>query len=668
MAVFAIGILIPTTFLIYLGLASLRAENELLKRETRERLGASATAIQSQTETALQTLWESMESFSRTAGLENRTSWTSSDRQALNRLRQRSGFPLEKLWILDAQQRFVYPYRDTKEPVSIPPLSSAFAIKVQDAEKLEFTQPAQARSFYETLSQEASAPYWKALFLMRAAACAHREKNNREAERLYARTAEDFSTIKDSQGFPYGVLAGMQRSSLLSALGQTEESRRLRLQMLDSLHSGTWDLAWTDEVFLTQRLMDSLPVTEQQPREIFQQRQKEYRAAREWLDRTWPMAQRQIQAANRTLQPSLWLSNDGVSATIVVPVLNRAVSQRSWLFLGQIPRARIEEILTHAWTSWAGASNIQYRFGKDALTKNPSAITITPESLVPTFPIQVFPSQSNEAERLAKKRRRIALGIVALAVIVIGVALIATWMAVSREMEMAQLKSRFVASMSHELKTPLSIIDLIGQKLKLGRVASDAEQKDFYSMLTDETARLKGLIEEVLDFSRLMENRVPYRLVPMDWIANLNETLSRFKTSVGLDDNAVQWQTGLSRCPIQGDAGALSRAVLNLLDNAHRYSPPNRLHIRVTLEKNNETARLMVEDQGYGVDPSETKLIFERFFRGSASTESTNSGAGLGLSIVRHIVEAHHGQIVCRSTPGKGSQFIVTLPWNEETT
>jgi two-component system phosphate regulon sensor histidine kinase PhoR len=258
------------------------------------------------------------------------------------------------------------------------------------------------------------------------------------------------------------------------------------------------------------------------------------------------------------------------------------------------------------------------------------------------------------------------LGMVILAAVVILIALYATWYAVSREVEVAQLKARFVASISHELKTPLSIINMIGQKLQLGRYESQAEIQDYYAMISEETTRLKSLIDDVLDFSRLMENRQPYHKEPADLVVLVKETVERFRHSLKDGHVKLECRCEPASCVAPVDREALSRVLINLMDNAVKYSPPDRTHIMVTLKQADHQAVIQVRDEGFGIPAEEQKLVFDRFYRGQSASEfQKTNGVGLGLSIVQHIVAAHGGQVELQSTAGKGSIFSILIPMSE---
>jgi two-component system phosphate regulon sensor histidine kinase PhoR len=229
--------------------------------------------------------------------------------------------------------------------------------------------------------------------------------------------------------------------------------------------------------------------------------------------------------------------------------------------------------------------------------------------------------------------------------------------------ELAQLKARFVASVSHELKTPLSIIGFIGQKLTLGRYRTEEQAREYYGILAEETNRLKSLIDDVLDFSHVLENRRPYRKEPADWAALIRESIERCRRIHPEDNLKILFTPSLDPCIVRVDREAIGRVVLNLLDNAVKYSPPDRLRVTVTLRRDARQAVLDIADEGFGIPPEEQELVFERFYRGKSSmSHQKTNGVGLGLTIALQVVKAHEGTLECRSTEGVGSVFTVRLP------
>jgi two-component system phosphate regulon sensor histidine kinase PhoR len=248
----------------------------------------------------------------------------------------------------------------------------------------------------------------------------------------------------------------------------------------------------------------------------------------------------------------------------------------------------------------------------------------------------------------------VAAGILVLA---IGAALIAR--SFTREAELSDLKSRFISGISHELKTPLSLLRLYSEMLELGRV-KESERMGFYRRLRQQSEALGDMLEEILDFSRLeAERQLSPRQVcsPGDIVQEAIDML----TAHGASPRKVTLEVGPDLPRLEADRRGLVRAVYNLLDNAAKYGAPNH-PIEVRAERRNGDVALEVRDRGTGIDENEIARIFERFYRGSAARATSVKGTGLGLSIAESVVKAHAGRIVVETIPGTGSTFTILLP------
>jgi signal transduction histidine kinase len=248
----------------------------------------------------------------------------------------------------------------------------------------------------------------------------------------------------------------------------------------------------------------------------------------------------------------------------------------------------------------------------------------------------------------------VGAGIVALA---LGTGLIARSM--TREAELSDLKSRFISGISHELKTPLSLLRLYSEMLELGRVRRK-DRADFYRRLRQQSEALGEMLEQILDFSRLeAEQQSPRREAcsPREIVEEAIDML----TAHGAASRKVSLILGEDLPSIDADRRGLVRAVYNLLDNAAKYSPPE-LPILVKAERRNDAVALEVRDRGRGLDEDELPRIFERFYRGRAARAASVKGTGLGLSIAETLVRAHSGRIEVESRPGRGSSFTILLP------
>jgi two-component system phosphate regulon sensor histidine kinase PhoR len=248
---------------------------------------------------------------------------------------------------------------------------------------------------------------------------------------------------------------------------------------------------------------------------------------------------------------------------------------------------------------------------------------------------------------------------VLVAVIVAGVVI--TVRLTRRESEMAQLKADFVANVSHDLKTPLSVIRMFGETLEMGRVPDEARRQEYYRIITHESERLSHLIDNVLDFSRFEGGRRRYDLAPTAVEPLIRETLDAFAYPLeqGGFKLEVAVEADLPEVPM--DADAISQALANLIDNAIKYSDADRV-VAVDARRDGEGIALSVADRGVGIAPAEHTRIFEKFYRVGRSETQGRRGSGVGLALVRHVAGAHHGRVSVQSAPGQGSRFTLWLP------
>jgi len=240
-----------------------------------------------------------------------------------------------------------------------------------------------------------------------------------------------------------------------------------------------------------------------------------------------------------------------------------------------------------------------------------------------------------------------------------GIAL--TIRATDREARLAQAKSTFVANVSHELKTPLSLISLFSEILELGRVNNEAKKAEYYGIIRHESRRLNKTIDNILDFSRIEAGRKTYELVDGDMAEVIDQVLSthRYQVINSGFDIQTDIQAGLPSVLIDRDA--MAQAISNLLDNAIKYSGKLK-QLSITAKTVEADLSIEIADQGVGIPRAEQAKIFEKFYRVGNGLVHDVKGSGLGLSLVKHIIEAHNGTISVESDVGKGSRFTILLP------
>ena len=218
---------------------------------------------------------------------------------------------------------------------------------------------------------------------------------------------------------------------------------------------------------------------------------------------------------------------------------------------------------------------------------------------------------------------------------------------------MAQLKADFVANVSHDLKTPLSVIRMFGETLEMGRVPDEARRQEYYRIITHESERLSHLIDNVLDFSRIEGGRRRYDLAPTAVEPLIRETLEAFAYPLEQGGFKVEVAVAADLPEVPMDADAIGQALANLIDNAIKYSDADRV-VAVDARRDGEGIALSVADRGVGIAPAEHARIFEKFYRVGRSETQGRRGSGVGLALVRHVAEAHSGRVSVQSAPGAG--------------
>jgi signal transduction histidine kinase len=232
----------------------------------------------------------------------------------------------------------------------------------------------------------------------------------------------------------------------------------------------------------------------------------------------------------------------------------------------------------------------------------------------------------------------------------------------SRAMKLSQMKADFVSNVSHELRTPLASIRVFGEFLKLGRVNDAQKIKEYGEYIETESRRLTQLINNILDFSKIESGQRIYQFERANLAQLIEETLKLFVVRLEQDGFRIFFER--PAYPLSDallDTEAIAQAFINLLDNAVKYSG-NRRTVTVRVDQALNFVTVAVTDSGIGIEADELEKIFEKFYRVSTGLVHDVKGSGLGLSIVKHVVEAHRGKVTVESSPGDGSIFTIFLP------
>ena len=269
------------------------------------------------------------------------------------------------------------------------------------------------------------------------------------------------------------------------------------------------------------------------------------------------------------------------------------------------------------------------------------------------------------SELLFAQQRRQTVWLAALLVCAFITALAGFWSmrrSLARERQLGRLKSDFVSSVSHELRAPVAAMRLMVENLNSGVVPTEAGRQEYHHHLAQECRRLGALIDNVLDFARIEQHRKTYAVTETDVAALVHDALMLMQPRAAERRQELTADLQPVEPPPVCDGLAVRQALINLLENAMKFSP-RETAIRVGLRPaENDRWEISVHDEGPGIPAAEHEKVFERFYRLGSELRRETQGAGIGLSIVRHIAEAHGGWVKLASEPGKGATFTMILP------
>ncbi len=225
----------------------------------------------------------------------------------------------------------------------------------------------------------------------------------------------------------------------------------------------------------------------------------------------------------------------------------------------------------------------------------------------------------------------------------------------------ANMKADFAANVSHELRSPITQIRLKGEALQLGLTTDEEDLRRHYDAIVHESERLSRLVDNVLDFAAIERGAKRYQMRQEDLRLLVATTGEAMRAPLAARGLALDLDIPEDLPQVEVDREAVKQVLINLLSNAAKYGAEGKwvgLRMRLALD----SIDISVSDRGIGISKSDQARIFEEFYRSSDTNVRRKKGTGIGLSIVRYIINAHGGSLSVDSEPGQGATFTVTLP------
>ena len=523
-----------------------------------------------------------------------------------------------------------------------------FGTLFAEAERLELLEgrPREALASYQKCSELSVADRLKAVALARVARCARKLGELQAAEGAYERLAGQYGDLSDGFHRPYALVAGLELYDLKRAHSEEERGRLASLQA--ALAGGRWEVSADQADYFLAQLRERAPQLPEPVRETGYLRRLELARALQERFRAPPsLREGEIYSSAFTHKAR----PHQVHYTRIAPEALVGLNVNlAWVEARLLPQASADaglnrgHIVRVAQRGSGEAGALQagipfqtlFPFWELSLTAAPSV----PPSSSPGRDVAVF------------------AGSTVLVLCVLGLGVLLLLRDVARERHLTWLRSDFVSGVSHELKTPLTLIRLYAETLLDGGFR-EPERKGFYQIILRESERLTHLIERALDFGRVDRREKQYQVEQGDLAPFVAQTVQVYGEYLKRRGFTVETSLATSLPAVAFDPDAVAQAVVNLLDNAAKYSGDSKF-VGVRLQSEDSAAVFEVEDHGIGIPAEEREKIFQQFYR--SRMPSGKGGYGLGLFLVKHIMDAHDGRVEVESEVGHGSRFRLVFP------
>lgn len=688
---FLFGIVLPSLLLGYLAFRGVQNDRALLEKNRLEEHRRIAENISRKVDESLLAAEQAFQKFLSETNLSNHSKIT----QQLAGLK--TSHPLiEEVFTIQSDRSIhfigavlLYQSRDSIKLPNRAQLDQTVDRPLQQAERFEFQNQDYKRALgvYRQTLRVTSDPHIQGDLLSKIARVQKKSKQFQEAITTYQTIADKYSQIRIIQTIPLGLAALLEIGSLHVEMGDQTKAQEVFMDLYRDLVAGEWMMEKESYDFYSARIRDSISgiLTQESPSEHLQSRRntfqelvgEEHRKKEETerllMFQEKAFVERELMAlrseegipeGNRRISMEI-----GTSGYLVCLLGFSPAEDIIWGFLvddhylaeSLLPGIMQETILSEG-TDWI----IRGGGGKTVLasTGTPSGSLTIKSDFVGNFPdwtLEFYQADPRILDAFLTSRRGIYFYMFILIAGILVFGLILTIRSFTREMELSRMKSDFVSTVSHEFKSPLTSIRQIAEMLHSGRVPSEERRQKYYDVLLEQSERLSLLTENVLSFAKMEEGKREFVFEHVDMETLLRNMVSTVQDRVRHDGFTIETEIEKSLPSIMADASALTQAVNNLIDNAVKYSGDSKKVI-VKAYKDDEHVIIVVKDFGVGIKKEEIGKVFDRFYRGGDELTRTVKGSGLGLTLVKQIVEAHKGSLQVESEPGKGSVFTIRLP------
>ncbi len=692
---FGAGIVLPSLILGYLAFRGIQNDRALLEKERLAETGQAADRVISTVDdeiTAVETALSKV--VADHSGTPSAESAAALEKLAASRPLVEQVFYLQDLKdIYFPIARFLYIPDGHREAGPSPFADLGNSAEIQNAQRLEFRGKNYPRALaaYRQALERATDPRLAGMILNAVARVQRKSGFLKEAVLTYENIVREHGGVVISGGMPLGPSASLEICLLSRELEDFAKSLQTSVGLYKSLLRRDWNLERAEFDFFVQRVRSHIeaffsgppPGLDLQPfRGEFQdlvageadQRKRTERMIVFEQGAAPALEAKTAAGPEASNSPFARLALDIGNLPYIVSIERLAAragnaSDRAWGIIIDTERFR-EDVLRPALLdhfpsgemSWA----VKGRDGSVILTsENPPAGPMTYRtnfaSNTPDWSLEFHQPPPRLIKTFLLSRRGLYSFVFLLIAGILIFGLVLTIRSVSQELELARMKSDFVSTVSHEFKSPLTSIRQLTEMLQSGRVPSEDRRQKYYDVLLEQSERLALLTDNILSLAKIEEGRAEFTFETTDISVLLTEVVTSIQERVRHEGFDIGLDVEESLPLLAVDRTALSQAVTNLVDNAIKYSGDSR-KISVSASFEEQAVAIAVQDFGIGINTEDIPRVFERFYRGGDELTRTVKGSGLGLTLVKEIVEAHRGKVHIASKPGKGSVFSIRLP------
>ena len=641
--VFGLTIIIPVLLLSYLAINSINDLELSIDVDLSRRQATGASRID-------RFLFEQFSNFE--AELSSRIA---EERSATSRLSELSSYALAAFEIRDGSVQG--PFAPPDPPESAPP-SPAFTEAIRDGKRAEREERFDdATQLYRRAIEATESLRYAGEAQLAVARVLERASGVDAAEQAYADTIADYGGARDRFGLRIGDLARFHQARLGLQARDAEAGIVSLRELIEDLLDDRWTIGRPGEAILAGEALSVISD----------------RAPPDWVSRV----RSQLDEQKRQLFWSEYLYGevtfflDGSSelpedfryiTSPEAPILWASLRSDTTTYLVAFDRTvLLNEVISRA-TSVAESDSLIH--AEIAPTDTRATNSTYSKNLGPWLPfheVRISPSDPVELQwqKRSQTTTRIIVILIAVFSAVFGVVMAARM--VGREVENAKMKTDFAANVSHELRSPITQIRLKAEALQLDLIFGDDDRRAHYDAIVRESERLGRLVDNVLDFAAIERGAKRYTFRPEDLTDLLYRTLDSYRGAVSKagmelvvaipDDLPVVWV----------DREAISQVLVNLISNGIKYGTDGKW-LEIAAIRSEDAIELTVSDRGMGIPEDEIPRIFENFYRSGDTRVRRRKGTGIGLAIVRYIVEAHGGTIEVQSQVDHGTRFSIRLP------